>query len=180
MVMSLCISICLSICDDLTQEVPDRFWRNFVYMRVVQVWPGLNFLKKECACQNHQILTPFLDIYSLQQHICSIVLECYQRQQQKWFQPDCEPSSGHHVFTHHQFEISIFLGSPSLVQTIENYWGWSRAIKRVVHDFPAHCFHCRLCQIFHAAGWSGTVSQVSSSGSLGAHHYKISYYSTVH
>jgi hypothetical protein len=59
-------------------------------------------------------------------------------------------------------------------------------IRRVVHDFSAHCCHCCLHQICgvwmssHAAGWSPlTVSHVSSSESLGAHHCKASHCNTV-
>jgi hypothetical protein len=80
----------------------------------------LIFLKKNAHARIVKFSLLFLDIHPLQQYIYFIVLESYQCQQHKWFYPGCVASPGHHIFTHHQFEISVLLGSPSLAKTIDS------------------------------------------------------------
>jgi hypothetical protein len=46
------------------------------------------------------------------------------------YYPDCVASSSHRIRIQHQFEISVLLGAPSLVETNTNLWGLSQGCKK--------------------------------------------------
>jgi hypothetical protein len=68
-----------------------------------------------------------------------IIQASYWCQKHKRFYPDCMASSGHQIWIH-PFQISIFWGAPSVVQTSENHWGLSQSCKMIGSWFPSSCF----------------------------------------
>lgn len=151
-------------------------------MKVVQGWPGFYFYKRNMYMPELSNFHSFLRHSPFTLTHLPIILANYWCQQYIRFYPECIASSGHSIWVHHQFEISVILCVSSLVQT-KVTWG----LVKVVHDFPPHCCQCHLHQIFHvdeyfhAAGWSSlAVSQAFSSKLLGAYYCDASYCNTVH
>lgn len=114
----------------------------------MQGWLKVDLLQKEYTCKNLQMLTLFQDIVPLHYNISSIILASCWCQLHKRFCHDCIASSGHCIWVHRQFEISL-PPSPLLVKQMKTTGGYVRAVRRVDHDFPAHCCQCHLRQICH-------------------------------
>jgi hypothetical protein len=117
------------------------------------------FYKKNIHARNAK-LSIFKIFLSYTIIFSSILLASYWCQQHKWFFPNCTASSWHCIWVHHQFQISVLLGAPSLVKTNKDHWRLSQGCKEDGSQFLSSSLPLSpspklpyVDECCHAVGW---------------------------